>query len=522
MSKDYLAVIDIGTQSSRVIVFDTHGNVISKASRTAKPYYSKQPGWAELPSDQVWNDCKVILKEVTDEMGEEKNNIRSLAITANRDNIMPLDENLKPMRDWIIWLDKRQTPEAVYDIHHKATMKTRVVSGVARSLMEYAASNSKFNWLKYNEPEIHQQAAYYCTLSGYLTLKLTGKTADATGMQCGFLPFDNASEDWFKYDFIYEVFGVRRDQMFDLVKQGGILGNITADAAQITGLPEGLPVVATAGDKQVESLGAGAFTPEEAVISYGTMASLSVMMDKAVSDSKFKFNTFPSALEKRWNAEFNIYRGYWLITWFCRQYTGRDDNHGEFLREMDEAAQHVPAGSNGLFLFPFFTPHEGFYPRGKGAIFGLTDAHHRADIFRCFLEGIAFAMRQGLDVIEKASKQQPKRVVVCGGGSRSDVGMQITADILNRPTVRLNTIEVCAIGAAILGGMAVGVFKSAEEGVKAMREEVKVFTPNPENVKIYEDLYKNVYLPYYNKNKDAFQVLDKYSHLQEASPEADR
>ena len=100
--------------------------------------------------------------------------------------------------------------------------------------------------------------------------------------------------------------------------------------------------------------------------------------------------------------------------------------------------------------------------------------------------------------------------------------MQITADILNRPTVRLDTVEVCAIGAAILGGMAVGVFKSAEEGVKSMREEVKVFTPNPENVKIYEDLYNNVYLPYYNKNKDAFKVLDKYSHLQEKAPEADR
>ena len=136
MGKDYLAVMDIGTQSSRVIVFDTHGNVISQASRTAQPYYSQQPGWAEMPSDQVWNDCKDILTEVTRELGDEKKNIRSLAITANRDNIMPLDKNLTPLRDWIIWLDKRQTPEAVHAIHHKATMKTRLVSGVARGLMD--------------------------------------------------------------------------------------------------------------------------------------------------------------------------------------------------------------------------------------------------------------------------------------------------------------------------------------------------------------------------------------------------
>ena len=514
MGKDYLAVMDIGTQSSRVIVFDTHGNVISQASRTAQPYYSQQPGWAEMPSDQVWNDCKDILTEVTRELGDEKKNIRSLAITANRDNIMPLDKNLTPLRDWIIWLDKRQTPEAVHAIHHKATMKTRLVSGVARGLMDYAASNSKFNWIKYHEPEVHQQAAYYCTLSGYLTLKLTGNTADATGMQCGYLPFDTAHETWFAFDFMYEVFGVRRDQMFTLVKQGDILGTIITEAAQATGLPEGLPVVATAGDKQVESLGAGAFTPREAVISYGTMASLSVMMNKPVSDLHFKFNTFPGALPKKWNAEFHIYRGYWLITWLYWQYAGHYESYDEFLSEMTTAAQSVPPGSRGLFLFPFFTQHEGFHPDARGSIVGLTDTHRREDIYRCFLEGIAFAMRQGLDVIEKASHQKTKRVIVCGGGSQSDVGMQITADILNRPTVRLDNVEVCAIGAAILGGKAVGVFKNVEEGINAMRREARVFMPHAANVAIYEDIYENVYLPYYKNNEDAFRVLNKYGTLE--------
>lgn len=121
-------------------------------------------------------------------------------------------------------------------------------------------------------------------------------------------------------------------------------------------------------------------------------------------------------------------------------------------------------------------------------------------------------MRQGLHVIEKASKQKINRVIVCGGGSRSDVAMQITADILNRPVVRLNTVEGGAIGTAVLGGLAVGLFDTPEEGVKAMREENRVFLPNSGNVSVYEDLYRHVYLPYYRHNEEAFKVLDRYNH----------
>ena len=185
----------------------------------------------------------------------------------------------------------------------------------------------------------------------------------------------------------------------------------------------------------------------------------------------------------------------------------------EFLNEMNELAADVPPGSNGLFVFPFWTVQPGLYPHGKGMVAGWIDRHTVADLYRAFLESIAYALREGLEIMEKKCKTSVEKLYIVGGGSKSDVAMQLTADIFNLPATRLSNTEVCAAGAAINAGIWAGIYKDYEDGVACMMREHKTFYPIPQNVEIYERIYHDIYKKIYMKNKDLFKELGELGHF---------
>ncbi|HHX30853.1 MAG TPA: carbohydrate kinase, partial [Clostridiaceae bacterium] len=329
-------------------------------------------------------------------------------------------------------------------------------------------------------------------------------------MQVGYVPYQAKRQDWYRIKAVFKFLGVRRDQLPDLVAPGEEIGRITEEGARDTGLPVGLPVIASAGDKQCETLGGGVFDPSQAVISYGTMATLGTTSMRHIEDKKLKFYTFASCIPDAWNPEYSIYRGYWLVTWFLEQYA-KESGMPEFLQRMNQEVLDIPPGSNGLFVFPFWTIHPGLYPHGKGMITGFTDQHGEADLYRAILESIAYALREGLELIEKKSGTRVSKLTVVGGGSQSDAAMQLTADIFNLPSVRLQAREISAIGAAINAGVWAGFFDNYEEGVKAMVKEEQTFWPRAENVKVYEHLYREIYKKIYRQNQELFKKLEEYS-----------
>lgn len=509
MEKRYVGAIDIGTQSVRIIIFDEKGNQIVQKRKISAPYYSLEPGWAEVPKNQFWEDLCEISKAAMAELGADKQYIKALSVTANRDNIIALDEQNEPLRDWIIWIDQRRVPEAVRDLKKSAKGMQKVVYALGKRQLEILADRSKMNWFKYHEPETYRKAKKYLTLCGHIVFHLTGEFADAKGMQCGALPFDAAKMAWHSLPLVYEAVGATQDQLATLYDAGEKMGTVTAKAAEETGLPEGLAIVASGGDKQCETLGSGCFDTKKAAISYGTMATIALSTDKYVTDKNLKFYTWPSSMKGYWNPEFNIYRGYWLVTWFCRQYA-KEKDFPSLLAQMNEEAQKIPAGANGLFVFPFWTPHSGLYPDGKGAVMGWTDAHTEVDFYKAILESIAYALREGLELMEKKTKEKVEKLYVMGGGSASDVAVQLTADVFNLKVSRLQTTEISAVGAAINAGIYAGFYGDHQAGVQAMVREEKVFEPISQNVAVYEDIYRNVYLKCYENQRALFQVLDRY------------
>lgn len=512
MDQDQACVmaVDVGTQSVRAIVFDREGGQVAQARKISKPYYSLQLGWAEVPADQFFQDTCEVIRLCLESLGSRVSDLKAVAITANRDNILPLDDDGEPLRDWITWVDTRRSPEAKEALKKELTGVDLAIYLADYAFFSMVAYRSKFNWIKYNEPEIYKRASKYVSLTGYLNLKLCGVFRDARGMQVGYVPYQAKRQDWYRIKGVFKFLGVRRDQLPDLVTAGQEIGRITEAGHKACGLPVGLPVISSAGDKQCEILGGGVFDPSQAVISYGTMATLGTTTLHHIEDKKLKFYTFSSCIPDAWNPEYSIYRGYWLVTWFCEQYA-KEKGFPEFLKIMNEKVKEVPPGSNGLFVFPFWTIHPGLYPHGKGMIAGWVDRHGEVDLYRAILESIAYALREGLELIESKSRTRVQKLTIVGGGSQSDAAMQLTADIFNLPAVRLESKEVSAIGAAINAGVWAGFYPTYEAGVQALVREERTFWPDAGHVAIYEDLYRNIYKKAYKSNEELFKNLERYS-----------
>lgn len=508
-SDQYIMSIDIGTQSVRALVFNSQGEEIANERILNELYYSLEPGWAEVPADDFWKSVCIVTNRVAEKLGKDIDKVKACSIAANRDNIVPLDEDGNYIRDWITWVDQRRVPEAVKDAPRMVKGKNKIIHALGKTTFNMLSNRSKFNWFKYHEKETFEKAYKYLTLGGLITYKLTDKFHDSVGMQVGVLPFNIKTLDWFDLDIIYEIIGIRRDQLPKLFHSGQIMGTITEQASRQTGLPVGLPIVAAGGDKQCETLGSGCFSEEQATISYGTLATLALTSRKYVGDSKYSYYTWPSTIPHAWNPEFSIDRGYWLVTWFCRQYA-LEEGYPDLLDRMNEKAKTIPAGSNGLFVYPFWAPHYVLYPDARGAIIGWTDDHTKEDLYRAILESIAYALRDGLEIIEKQMKTKVREIYIVGGGSKSDVAMQLTADIFNVKTIRLQTHEVCAVGAAISAGVAAHLFENEQDGVNKIVRKERVFHPIEENRKVYDDIYKNVYKKLYKTSRNINLTLSKY------------
>jgi len=294
---------------------------------------------------------------------------------------------------------------------------------------------------------------------------------------------------------------------------GAILGGLTSEAARLTGLPEGLPVVAAASDKACEIVGAGATTPEIGALSYGTAATVDITTPRYVEVTPF-LPAYPAALPGQYNPEVQISRGYWMVNWFKKQF-GQPECAAAIAQGVspetlfDRMVATVPPGSEGLMLQPYWSPgirHPG--PDARGAVIGFSDVHTRAHLYRAILEGLAYALREGKERIEAKTKVHIRNLRVSGGGAQSDEAMQLTADIFNLPAARPHTFETSGLGAAIAGAVGLGLHRDFPSGVSAMTRLGRIFEPNPSHTALYDELYRRIYCRMYERLAPLYARLE--------------
>ncbi len=514
--KDLLLAIDNGTQSVRALVFDLHGNLLARSRLPLEPYLSPQPGWAEQDADYYWHSlcdaCQQLWRqaEATGKPSELRERIAGVALTTQRSTIVNVGRDGRPLRPAMVWLDQRRTyglkpVGGLWGLAFKLVGMTDTVS--------YLQAEAEANWLRTNQPEIWDKTYKYLFLSGYLTYKLTGRMADSVGSQVGYVPFDYKKLTWAgPSDWKWQAVPIHKDKLVELVPPAGRIGEITTAAAEATGIPPGLPLIAAAADKACEVIGAGCVDPHIGCLSYGTTATINTTHRRYVEVIPL-IPPYPAAVPGAYSLEIQVYRGFWMVSWFKEQFGHAEQQLAEERGVepealLDQLVKQAPPGSMGLVLQPYWSPGLKMPgPEAKGAIVGFGDVHGRAHIYRSILEGLAFALLDGKERTEQRSGVKVTELRVSGGGSQSDAAMQLTADIFNLPTARPHVYETSGLGAAMDAAVGLGLHSDFEVAVKEMTRVTRVFEPDPANRALYDGLFNRVYKRMYERLRPLYEEI---------------
>jgi len=447
----YLLAIDNGSQSTKVTIFDSRGRALASARRRLRPYDTSVPGHAVHPGDDIWDSIRDACRDVMARFTGHPADIVAVGLCTIRfcRALLAADGSLtEPV---LSWMDER----------------------VARP---YAPGNPL--------------TRYVTTSSGYITHRLTGRFADAAANYQGVWPIDQDTATWSADPAAYAATGLTRDMLFDLVPPGGRLGSVTSTAARATGIPAGLPVYATANDKAVEALGSGLEDDGTVLLSLGTYIAAMTMGSSSRSADDSYWANFAARPGKYLYESTGIRRGMWTVSWYRTVLEGSD---GEGRANLEDAlnaeASSLAPGSNGLLTVPdWLAPGDAVWRRG--ALLGFDGSQGRAHIYRSILEGIALTMANHTAAMERSLGRRLSPVLVSGGGSRSDLMMQIVADVFGRPARRTTVNDAAGLGAAICAAVGHGIYPDWGQATAGMVRAGDGFGPDARAGRAYRKINK--------------------------------
>lgn len=508
MDDKLILTLDFGTQSVRAGLFNKKGEIIDLIKIAYNPpYFSTQPGYAEQDPHYYYEVLCKATHELISRNSEKMKNVLGITMCFFRDSVVALDKDNKPLRPAILWLDERRA-KGIYKLPLFSRILFRLVG--AGETIELNQNRSMSNWLHENEPENWKNTDKFMFISTYITLQLTGEYIDSPSCQAGHLPINFKKGKWrSKSDIMGQIFSVPSRMLCKLCKQGEIMGYISEQACKDTGLPQGMKIYAGGSDKSAETLGLGSTDLYTAAVSYGTASTIEISTKKFMNAEPL-LPSYPAIQKDYYNMDVQVYRGYWTLNWFAKEFTKDSEGKPLSLEELNKKMMEIEPGCNGLVIQPYWG--SGLRrPVARGAMIGFSESTTNAHVYRAIIEGIAYCLREGLELFEKRRlHHKVEHIRISGGGSNSNEICQITSDIFGLPVSKVQTSECSSLGTAIAGFLAAKEFDSVDEAVKSMVHQTVEFTPNMENFKKYNYLYKNVYLKMYPKLKKSYKKIKQF------------
>jgi len=465
----YISVLDIGTTGTRSIIYDLEARTIG-TSYTEYPTKSEVPQQSEQDPRDWWRTSGETMREAIRRARINPGDIVGLGVCCQRAAICPVDENCEALYPALTWMDARESAS------YKAIREKVATKNVRFSLQ-------KIYWIKDNYPEIFEKTHKFLSTDAYIYYKLTGVYAsDYSNSIYGIL--DPETLKW--SDEMAEEFGIPVDKWPDLYQAGTVVGEVTREAADHTGLAPGTPVVVGGGDQQCACLGVGAIRTGIAKATTGTGTFVDANLEKPIYDPLNILFTLPHVLEGRWILEGVLPGTGAILKWFrdefCHQEKLLAQNMGiDPYAIIEDQAETVESGSAGLFVIPLFN-------FAKGEMVNLSFAHTRKHVARAIMEGTAYGMRGMVEMMEGMGVKIDE-LRIDGGGARSPLWRQIQADVVGKKVVVPQIAESTSVGAAILTSCGTGCYGAIEKAVDSMIKILETREPKPENQKIYNEYH---------------------------------
>ncbi len=459
MNRPFLIGVDCGTQSAKVVIYDADGKPVAEGRQLLRPMDRPRHGVVVHPDDDIWTAISIASKQAIGRFSGSLADIVGVGICPIRCCKTFLDSDGQLIEPVMSWMDDRAYQPYLPD-----------------------------------DPRL----AYVTTLSGYVAHRFTGECKDtAANNIVGQWPIDAQRWDWSDDASVMTQFNLRPELLFGLQMPGDVIGSLSASAAVATGIPVGIPVVATANDKAVEMLGAGPMDQSTALISLGTYIAAMMNGERSHSEPVNFWTNFACIPNKYLYESNGVRRGMWTLTWFLDllgpEFAAHAVSVGKTREQLLEGeASAVPCGCDGLMtVLDWLAPADK--PFRKGMMIGFDARHTRGHIYRSILEAIALTMKHNVDTMSNELAVSVDQIVLSGGGSTSPLFMQIFADVFGVPSVR-SAHGGASLGAAMCAAAATGVHATIEAASAAMAAPRESFVPNASHTALYQAMLDDVYV----------------------------
>jgi len=502
----YLIGIDIGTSGTKTVLFDECGRPMA-SSTVEYPMYQPRNGWAEQDPNDWWKAVCETSKEVISKSGADPSEIKGVGLSGQMHGLVMLDKNGSVIRNSIIWCDGRTGAECEY-ITDKIGRRRLIEITANPALTGFTAG--KILWVRNNEPENYDRCAHIMLPKDYIRYMLTGEFATEVSDASGMNLMDIPKRMW--SDEILEKLEIDKAMLGRMYESCEVTGQVTADAAESTGLKAGTPVVGGAGDNPAAAVGTGVVSEGKAFTTIGTSGVIFAHSDKVTIDKDGRVHTLCAAVPGAWTVMSCTLSAGLSLKWyrdnFCKaEMETADGMDIDPYILLNKQIERVPIGSDKLIFAPWLMGERSplLDDNARGVFFGLSAIHKKNNLLRAVMEGVTFALRSCLDVFREMGVPF-KQMLATGGGGKSELWRQMLADVYGCDVTTLKTQEGPALGVAILAGVGAGIYGSVPEGCEAVIKTNTVQSPIKDNAVEYEKYYK-LYLKLYEDLKESFAEL---------------
>lgn len=494
--------IDLSTTGAKALLIDEDGQVVSSAT-TPLSLSTPHALWSEQNPEDWWNATRKSIADAFTSAHASSESIGAIGLTGQMHGLVLLDEKGDVLRPAILWNDQRCGVECDEIRARVGREKLLKITG-NDALTGFTAP--KILWVEKHEPDIYRRIRHILLPKDYIRYKLTGALAMDKADGSGTMLFDLGQRSWSPE--ILNALNLSAEWLPPTFEGHETTGEVSTEAADLTGLRIGTPVVAGGGDQSAQAVGVGAVRPGTIAVTLGTSGVVFAATEAPLIEPQGRLHAFCHAVAGRWHLMGVMLSAAGSLQWY-RDKFACERNFDELVSE----ASQVPAGSDGLIFLPYLsgerTPHPD--PLARGAWVGLTTRHGQAHLTRSVLEGVAFGLKDMFGLMREAGLGSIDQVRLSGGGAKSSLWRQILADVLETELVTVNTTEGAAYGAALLAGIGAGIWRDVDTACAQTIRVTDRVSPDGENLETYRLIhqqYQQLY-PALKSTFHAVSVLDQ-------------